>query len=533
MSVFSTIVFNPGFSRFVSALNNEKSMFSIAVRDGVDNTGRAIQETKRSRHGGRERLLEDVATLLIWGFGISFLKKQVYDRFAKKWLKHPDIDTGWVEKLDANRIKTFAERHPGAYDGVLEALTNPSLMRKYKGSNWLKLALCTGIPVAVIAFGIPTFNQWLTRRIIAQEKAAGNPVTPTLEQHSFGNNPFAISNSRKPAFWSVQTPPGRYGMPFAQTPQPFQMPLMVPNRMQNRVMPNPMMAPRFGLSTGQLASTLIQQERYNTMIMDGVISGGRIGKARNSVERFEQFFKESWIVFFLYIAQSPIQKAISSLINKIRGVDSSMSPDVLDHLWRGYKDRPDAVAGFSADVARSNQWFHQKGDLPGAKALNEDGLIRKSFKWLTFRKNKINRPDTATTAHMQQAIEHYFLEGKTGNLVIDSAVRARAIPTFEHNGQKLLDFTKAIETDKVLGIAHQLESFATKAESTGLLKVLKRSKGGMVMAMLAANAVCAFALSYAVPKLQHYITFLMTGRDYFPGVDPAPGVKQEDFALAA
>jgi hypothetical protein len=91
------------------------------------------------------------------------------------------------------------------------------------------------------------------------------------------------------------------------------------------------------------------------------------------------------------------------------------------------------------------------------------------------------------------------------------------------NGEKLLDLTKMVNTKEMPYLIKSLESMAQKLQGKelgALASMVNKSYMGRFSAMILANVVCAFFVAYLGPKVQHWITYKMTGKDYFPGVDP-------------
>ena len=560
--MLSQVLFNPKVNRFISKLDDEKSMFSIAIRDGVDNAGRTYQEWKRSPHGGRERLLEEVITTLIWGFGINFMKSRVYDPLVKKFtsgakhtIQYPDVDMALLgeasasvrmtpalkdalksqfpkayqaleaqgfklqpalaatlakdapgayqllmsraeQRLTTGIVDQFSKKFPDAYKGLRDVVSNKTLQNAYHHSNVAKFLIATGIPVFLIGFGIPTLNQWLTKKALTP-KEGGSPL-PTFSANGHQGLPAGTLQGtlkRKPigfnAFEQALYPGKHFGK-----------------------------GPQFGgfESVGLAVSNILQQERYNTLIVDGIISGGRTYKARNWIERAEILFREATIIFFLYFAQRPIQNRIGQMLDKSFHAVSELDFQAMRSMHEKYKTCPSA---FHSDLKKGIQELFG-GKIPASEAL----------------------------ADVEQAvlerIRAYFLSGRTDNLLLESAKISHWIPTFEHAAagkapKTLLDLTKKIHTEKILAFAHHLETFAEQVNKTASVAgktitkhssaaekelfnkafngLLRRSNWARLGSLVLANGVCAVFLSYVGPKIQHFITYKITGKDYFPGLE--------------
>jgi hypothetical protein len=141
-----------------------------------------------------------------------------------------------------------------------------------------------------------------------------------------------------------------------------------------------------------------------------------------------------------------------------------------------------------------------------------------------------------------EKIQDYFMENHSDNLIFETAKECGWIPTFEGKQTapgrymsasttgKALNITKKIDTEAILNFAKHmnaviqpnLESKAPEALET----LLKRAVNRRGLAWLASNGICTLFLSYILPKAQHYMTYKMTGKNYFPGIQPAPSQAQ-------
>lgn len=535
--MISSLLLTEWGNRWMSSLDDSTSMTSIAIRDGLDTSGRTVMEYQRSQHGGRERLIEEVMTLLIWGFGIRFLKDQVYDPFMKRFtrIKHPDLDMSLLkdgpQKLTPELVERFNnhEKFRGAYDDLLKIAKNEGNLQKLQSySTNAKFLIATGIPVLLIAFGIPTFNQWLTRQKLQKAQSENQPMPPVGAGH-----PVSVPSSgiqHPVAFTSFQS--GKVS-PFAQAQTPgFNGPPFTAAPLANPAAPMPGQTPRFA-GLGGVTSMLLQNERYNTLLVDGVISGGRTYKARNWTERLEIMFREALVIFFLYFAQAPIQRFFSNLFDRKPDVHTQLPFSTMKHLHEVYGNNS---SRFQADYKASTE------HLVKLLGLSESELIRntqqleyiRNFRGVKRMINpervaKLEKIEAELERRLTKAVQDYFLQGKSGDLFFETAKSGGWIPTFEKNGVQMLDLSKKIDMQPILrmvdafGKVHEdLVKLLPKynpVEAEALFgKIMKKSLNGRAGAMLLANGVCFFLLSILGPLVQHRITRNMTGKDYFPGV---------------
>jgi hypothetical protein len=606
-------LFNKQFNGFLTKMDDSTSMVSLALRDGVESSGRTVMEYKRDKHGGRERLIEESATMLIWAFGINWMKS-LYDWGAKDLLKQidlPDLDTSLLKAPQAPGKKTGPEaffelfKSPSAQTLVdktgqkLSDTTQPFVTKmgkveayqklsdivakqgkKYANANMGKFLFATGLPVAAIAFGIPSFNQWYTGKKLEQEqKSKTSPknssttpleTTPTLKAQPA--SPFT-SQASKPArgftgFQAQAYPP--YALPpqagNAFTASPFGAALKMAQGAKVQFGGNP-------LADG--AAALLQNERMNTLLVDGVISGGRIAKARNWQEKVEIMFREGSIIGFLYFGQRIMQNWMTQ---GLKG-GSELNFDTTRFLHNAYgktgeqaafdKDFRDALKNLEKVLGNDVKTFaNAQSEKEGYKfwknLFTQEGhqKIRSAQKEAYQAEQKL-----------VQAIQDYFVDNQVGdskhNLIFETAKECGWIPTFDgkqttpknmsqilknvgsqfketfnfmaksgddmiqtgtnryisaSTAGKALNITKKIDTEAILSFAKNMNTvIQTNLESKApeaLETLLKRAVNRRGIAWLASNGICTLFLSYILPKAQHYMTYKMTGKNYFPGIQP-------------
>ncbi len=587
-SFVDRFLFKPGVNNTLAALDDSTSMFSVAARDLIDSSGRTYMEYKRDKHGGRERLLEEFFTFAIWGFGVRAMK-QCYDAGilnARKFgIRLPDLDidllpkakgggSEGLQKLDEKLVGQFAEKfkHAGQYQDLLSVLKSPQLQKAYRASSIYKFVIASGVPALAIAFGVPTFNQWLTRQKLQEEKSAkshqfpGRAVAGSLFNGfkqglppTFHPKPFAPFQT---GLASAQAPGNRFaspnqakGYPLSATGQTFSTatPFAGNNAFQPAFQPMQTASNAAyhhnGSKNGSvhfgglpdLASAILQNERWNTLLIDGTISGGRVYKARNPLERFEIFFREAAIIAFLYWIQRPLQDAVGGALGKFWNIPSNMEFKTIQYLRK------------HGEYARSPEKFHQDfqngvheiADWMGKK-LTPATSGKPSAKQVLgeILKNSENKEKA-----LLEAVYDYFLHHRDANrknMILETAIDSGWIPTFNKQAgpqsfaqqmkgvmhemnpvknqqltkNQFLDLTKKIDTKSIFSLMESLESLSEKTlhQPQQLEQMLKKTMRLRAGAWFASNAVCFTFLSIVIPTLQHYITYKRTGKNYFPGV---------------
>jgi hypothetical protein len=427
----------------------------------------------------------------------------------------------------------------GAYSNLLKVVKDENHLQKwYSRSTNAKFLIATGIPVLLIAFGTPTFNQWLTRRKLAKEQGQNQQLPPTTPMGGPLGQTMPTSAAQAPTtpvFSTLAPMNANSGFPSAQT---YAQPRVSPFASfgapaSNMSVSQPSVAqPQFA-GLGGIASSLLQNERYNTLLVDGVISGGRTYKARNWTERMEIIFREALLIVTLYFAQAPIQKFFSGLFDKKPDMHTQLQFDTMKHLNQVYGQNS---SKFEADYRKSMERFMKLMDVSESELFHNTKELEyiQNFRWV---KRLINPQKVAQLENMEAKLEaklvssvhNYFLEGKSGDLFFETAKSCGWIPTFEKDGVKMLSLTQKIKMQPILRMSdafskvnEDLVKLLTKTspmEAEKLFgKMMKKSMSGRFGAMMLANGVCFTLLSILGPLVQHKITKRTTGQDYFPGV---------------
>ncbi|MCE3233939.1 MAG: hypothetical protein K0Q50_119 [Vampirovibrio sp.] len=563
-------LFNPTVNKTLAALDDSKSMFSVASRDFIDSSGRTYMEYKRDKHGGRERLLEEFLTFGIWGFGVRAMK-QAYDasvmNMPKLGIKLPDLDIDLLpkatkagddslQKLNIGLVEKFADKFKdaGQYNDLLTVMKSHGLQSAYRKSSILKFIVASGVPALAIAIGVPTLNQWLTRQSLNKEKAAKTRQQPASSQ--FGN----VNSAKPPLANGPQQPmqagaqaanhfaqvtnfngypssaaptgrqPFRMNMPNVASPfqQPGQHPVQKPAQ-QTAAGKNGQV--QFG-GMADVASAILQNERLNTLLIDGTISGGRVLKARNPMERFEIFFREAAIIAFLYWIQRPLQDAIGKQMGKAWKIPADMEFKTIQYLRK------------QEHYAKTPSLFHQEykqGLTHIAEAMGKKLVPGKNGASAKDVLSEILKSSDNKEKALLESVYDYFLNhrdsAKSKNMIFETAIDSGLIPTISREKQsifsemnpiknqdltknKFLDLTKKIDTKGIFSLMESLESLSEKTikQPAHLEEMLKKTMRLRSGAWFASNAVCFTFLSVVIPVLQHYITYKRTGKNYFPGV---------------
>ena len=561
------ILLNRNVASVLSAIDDRSSMLGLAFRDGVDNSGRIYQEYKRSAHGGREQAVSEIAATLVWGFGIPVMKK-VYDFVAKAGIAFPHLNSNLLDRGAQQLTKGVVEAyaHSSQKQHLLSMLAKPA---PYLINSPLRFILTATIPSAVLGFGIPALNHLWTNDILKKEQAAlkatlqmsgadrnttvsarntdisdlkprSSVYAPskmdTNRNGSWGAQMFSFPSNPDPLPWSGQqygpqtnlyNTAASYGQSYGLYPT-F---ASTPNRP----------AKRFGstlVNLSRMVNGLFKDERLaNFVAMDVPLSGGRIYSTRNVAEQVEWIFRELAIIGFIYMAASVIQDKLQPVFNRLTNSMTHGDFRLIHQLHKDFAGHPEAFV---------KQAKHVLNPM-GMSAASELSPILSSAKERQANQVLAIQAEAAE-AKLVKYIRDVYAKGQgTPNMLLKMGESMDWIPVLREASplpwwKRLLgqfstkalpeakviglDLTRRIDVEKLAGLAEYLETAAKKVapemtQNTNVFaQLMKRSMRGKFAAMATANVVCFLALSFVVPKVQHWITYKMTGRHTFPGVDP-------------
>jgi hypothetical protein len=447
----------------LSALDNERSLYPLLVKDVIDNGGRAYMEYHRggvgAQHAGRERLIEEFGTTAIWIGTRPLLNKVLLDPAMRLFSLDPLVD-----------IMLFLKGHSQA---MLPLIKKRQTI--YLAANMLRFVVGTVIPGAMIALLIPSINQKITRQRLTLEEQ--------VQKAALGRSMMA------------QSP--HYPMPIAYAGYPARIPyssrFLVPGR------------PMFGGQSMliQQAARLINDPFWGNVAIDGEISSGRIYKARNGFDRLEVFGRELSIILFLYYLGDKIKgqlrqffdkqyKTVSSITyNSIRWLESAkISPK----QWQEQQQFLGGLTPKDAFQAIANRLHPQTGCFhkdPLLELARQQGLIA-----VTPTRDLMHLKDYQQLLGCDLTKRRYTLDPR-----------------------KLLDIAELKET--LLKTALQkpglLIQLLQNAKKGGITVCLRRTSQCKFIAMLASYAVSTGCIAWLTPYLQHQLTYKLTGRYDFPG----------------
>lgn len=517
-------------NQVLTALNNGNSNLVLVVRDLFDSTGRIKSEWDRSHHGGRESAIEEVTTTAVWGFGIP-LGKRLVDSLAARFSKDlslPNLDLRLFNKdnpqcLESDIIKKYSYPDHGGMSEI--AKTNLTSMANHAGDTAGKALLnknrlfqflkVSGVGLAAalfLGFVVPKLNQALTGLFVKKEKEQKRQAQLIAWQRYW--------NQFMPGWWPYKGLSGGVGAPLRMaSPAGTVNPALRVNSAQ----PTQSMSAPAGLSTqpgqksgvrfgmGNWAGTVLQKlqesDQLGTLLFSDVpLSSGRVFSSRNWDEKIEKAFKEAGVILTLFVIQQRLENALAG---KAKDIGYPALKKLYDNYGSTKNKNPEDF----------NSAYQKAKKQLGIEDTKLGAYFESAEKQPELAKVQIGR------------IREYFNKNPfTGkeqpyNLLFDMAEASGKIPTIGVGPGKQLkhiDITKQIDMDGVKAMAHYLDKLAEHegAKLTSQLTATARQK---FIAFIGSAMVCWGIMSYLIPKVQHYITFKRTGKDYFPGVqDDAP-----------
>ncbi len=490
-------------TKVFSALDNEHSLYPLWVKDLIDNAGRSAMEYNRggvgANHAGRERMIEEFSTTLVWLAGRKALEK---------WILNPMMRwKGLDPKVD---IMLFLKKNQ-------QAIPQWILSRKndYLKANIAKFLIGTIIPVAIIGWVIPSINQAITRFQLSKES------TPKVSEPQKSIN-----------FEALHTLLSKNSGSIASSHQVGLSPTGLRGPLQQPAWAAAQPYPRFGGNAGLLEgiANLINSEFYGNVAIDMGISGGRLYKARNWVDRTEVAIREGSIVLFLYFLGDYVKGHLKRWFDKSKGVFTGLTYDSLawlkkkqfkPELWKEQLAFFKGLTGknaFDEIAKRLNPLtgrFDKDPILELARLQNKLHVLssKESLPLTAFR--KIFGGKVSSTKH------HYLLDPRKLVDVEDLKGLLISAPAEEDALKRLL-----LWLPRQMGLFKRTSSHVAPGLATRLMKVNSTRMPGMLaltgryktIALLSSYVISGVCIGWLAPKFQHWVTYKLTGKVDFPGV---------------
>lgn len=264
-------------SKLVSKLGSPNSRIPLAAKDIFNSTGYTyFSYDAGGKIEGKDRLVDEVGTGVIWLFGIPTYKKLIDKTIFKKAGISPEVDVRILK--DNNYLKKAIENAPTKT--IMEDLKKAGAnIPKTKALTILKFGMSLGLTM-LSYFALTKFKQNMTKKNIEKEFLA----------KQIENQPETLSpyNNENPIFSDFNQ-----------------------SKKQNNT-------PSFGSSSlSKVAESIVLNPINNMFVLDTCISGERLSSARTKGEFAEYGIKEGSFLFFVYIADKLIKKGIETASEKI------------------------------------------------------------------------------------------------------------------------------------------------------------------------------------------------------------------------
>ena len=405
----------------ISALGNNNSVYPLFVRDCcIENVAKVAmtynQNAKDSKfiakQATRERIIDEYGSSLVWLFGIPVIEK-VMDKYIKAKKFSPNIDLSLFKEETGQGIETNIKKFKNIAPDIVEELKKVKNNKKaYQFLLTQKFLVATTIPVILMGYLLPKLNFAYTKKKL--EKAKEN------------NNNSVISDM-----------------------------INFTSRKNQTI--------SFGSGMVETLSTLNPVQKM--MILDGGLTIGRVGTARNKNEKAEMAFKMAGMCYLNYIAPKKIAKFLDFLTEKMFKINMSL-------------------------------------DL---KLLNDD----KFLSWVEQYAKKLPKLEDSNTA-----LE--FIDNNITGEFARAAKTSGIITTLE-NG--IRDPRRYVDTDKLIELQNQIIDFAKNAELKGGIKKLARQATVAKSFNILANiGISSALLALALPKAQFLFRRIITGSNLDPGI---------------
>lgn len=264
-------------SNLVSKLGSPNSRIPLAAKDIFNSAGYTyFSYDAGGKIEGKDRLVDEVGTGVIWLFGIPTYKKLIDKTIFKKAGISPEVDVRILK--DNNYLKKAIENAPTKT--IMEDLKKAGAnISKTKALTILKFGMSLGLTM-LSYFALTKFKQNMTKKNIEKEFLA----------KQIENQPETLSpyNNENPIFSDFNQ-----------------------SKKQNNT-------PSFGSSSlSKVAESIVLNPINNMFVLDTCISGERLSSARTKGEFAEYGIKEGSFLFFVYIADKLIKKGIETASEKI------------------------------------------------------------------------------------------------------------------------------------------------------------------------------------------------------------------------
>ncbi len=485
-----------GAREVVRTLANSDSLAATILLESFVTGGRSINAYKRGGfYETRERFTDDVVSAFFWMKGVDIFNK-LGDKFGKKVLKLPvvDFDCG------KDALRSPIENLVSDLNKTQNPETAKKLYNKLALFKFSKIILSSILAIGFVGFCLPKINQFITKYLMKNKKTNNKN-----EQNNTTSKPISINEFSDMINKKNNKDIGFKGLSAA--------------------------------SITKLAHNLETNKICKMLTCDTGILTGRITTARNKDEGMEYLFRDTASSFFYYASTPLIYKGLQKITGSCNSttIDPVASRQIHEKIIEQLKSQNiqsieakeflNKTIGVIDDKAKAlleklpfNSDVISLDELK--KYIKDENILSKASEMaklqpatsamgqiLTKQQVKDVFTDSAITS--PQFMQSIFKEKFKGDLTNPyKFIPMKKITSFRDNIDK---YIQSIADEAVKNNNGKIDiNFLDKLSKKNFIK----SVGFRFFAL----GVSAFALGFAIPKIQYAITKKRTGKNEAPGL---------------
>lgn len=452
--------------------DNAGSVVPMYVKDITSDTLTSLTYFKDGgNQDGAEKTLEEFGTGVLWLGGIPFLKKVFDKTIYKKCGINPDIDAKRLfsgnNKNSVNTLEFAKEKAAslGEEFGEQAKILADTIKDKGKAQKLAigKFGLATAA-TGLALFGLITYKQKRTEKEIEKQVKEKQAKAQQLKGSALKNS--LKDNAVYQAFQGNSK--------------------------------NIHQGETCFKGLGSFGTFLMSNPVANTALVDCVITGTRLGQAREG-ERFEVGLKEACELIFIYGLAQPLQKGMEAIAKNFFNKPINLDYSVLDsNVIKEAIQAEKAEKGSSVLLQQAKKIVELGGgkEKEGAKGIK--GIIEKG-------KAIINHTNSMPNESAKKVINFVF--DNHDSAMAEILTKTGDVGVFETAEKvKQLSLLSSIDADKVKKTAQNtidiIENAVTKGDTVKYLKQTKFLKGAAIIGNIAISAIL---MGYLQPKLNLYL----------------------------
>jgi hypothetical protein len=494
-------VSSKGGREIIRTLSNSDTLVATIALESFVTGGRGINAYKR---GGfpefRERFTDDVVSAVFWMKGVDMFNK-IGNKFGEHVLKLPttefDVGKDALRTPFNNVVADLGEK-------ITDEKALKSMEKKLATFKFSKILLSTVMATGFVGFALPKINQFITRKIMNRNKDENkqnkeqNSQFNLLEKYSFENFEKQLSSNKQQSFKGLS--------PEVMT---------------------------------TVAHYLENNKICKMLSCDVGILTGRVATARNADEGREYFFRDATSSFF-YFASTPIVYKLLQTISKsadTTSIDPVAAKQIHENMLQQLKNADGTFAAMNTNefAAKTIGILDDKAkDLISKLPFNSDVISLKELSKHINNENLLQKATEMAKLQPQQAgVGNVLTKQQVQDVLKSGSINNPEFMQEIFNskfGDALTNPYKFIPMKKITTFRNNIERYSQKVidiankqnggvvDKNLLEKINKKSYAMSFAFRIMAMGVSAFALGFAIPKLQYAMTARRTGKNEAPGL---------------